>query len=130
VLPSIEGRNDPELVYNALSTAFAANPNIAGIYSGGAGIRGIIRFLQDRDLPRRIAVIAHELTPLSRKALAEGSFDAIIAQDGGHLIRSAVRVLKAKCDQAEIDRSQETIRIDVFLKENMPPDTNNEGDQI
>ena len=43
-------------------------------------------------------MIAHEVTGHSRQALADGVFwDAVINQDGGHEVRSAIRVLKAYC---------------------------------
>ena len=46
--------------------------------------------------------------------------DAVIAQDPGHEIRSAIRVLKALCDGVPIIEGQERIGIDVFLKDNLP----------
>ncbi len=120
-LPSIEGHDDPEVVERLLPVAFEANPDIGGIYSLGAGNMGLIRFLRQHKLDQKVVVIAHELTMTSREALSGGTFDAIISQDTGHLVRSAVRVLRAKSDKLEINPSQEIIRIDVFLKENMPP---------
>jgi LacI family transcriptional regulator len=122
-LPSIEGHDDPELVERLLPVALQANPDISGIYSLGAGNVGLVRFLRQHKLDQKFVVIAHELTMTSREALRHGTFDAIISQDTGHLIRSAIRVLRAKSDRLEINPSQETIRIDVFLKENMPPAT-------
>ena len=126
-LPSIEGRDDPALLERLLPVAFDANPRINGIYSLGAGNLGVVRFLRKNGLDQKIVVIAHELTVTSRAALLDGAFDAIISQDTGHLIRSAIRVLRARSDSLEINPSQETIRIDVYLKENMPPSTN--GDE-
>ena len=46
-----------------------------------------------------IVFIAHEVTEGSRRALIRGTIDAIINQDAGHEVRSAVRVLIAKADQ-------------------------------
>jgi len=36
-------------------------------------------------------------------------------------VRSAVRILRARSDNLPINPAQELIRIDVYLKENMPP---------
>ena len=121
VLASLEGRDDPDLIERLLPGALEDNPNIIGIYSSAAGNEGLLRVFQSRpELPRPL-VVAHELTPLSRKALGEGLFDAVISQDSGHLVRSAVRVMRANSDRMPINSAQERIRIDVYLKENMPP---------
>jgi len=42
------------------------------------------------------------------------------SQDSGHLVRSATRVLKATADRIAFDQTQERIRIDIYLRENMP----------
>lgn len=121
VLASLEGRDDPELLEKLLPVAFDANPGICGIYSSAAGNAGLIRFVQQMDSRQDIVVVGHELTPLSREALQQGIFDAIISQDTGHLVRSAVRILRAGVDNTPINPAQEQIRIDIYLKENMPP---------
>ena len=38
----------------------------------------------------------------------------------GHEVRSAVRVLIAKADNAPLIEAQERIRIDIFLRDNLP----------
>lgn len=120
VVASIEGRDDPDLILNMLPGVFAAYPDICGIYSSAAGNPGLIRFLEATGPHDDLVVIAHELTPASRAALGSGVFDAIISQDTGHLVRSAVRLLKATADRSPFDQTQERIRIDIYLRENMP----------
>lgn len=120
VLASLEGRDDPDLLEKLLPPTFEANPDVSGVYSSAAGNAGLIRFLRKREFSQDIVVVAHELTPLSREALELGIFDAIISQDTGHLVRSAVRILRARSDNSPINPAQEQIRIDVYLKENMP----------
>jgi len=41
-------------------------------------------------------------------------------QDAGHEVRSAIRVLKAKADGLAVIEAQERIRLDIFLKDNLP----------
>ena len=120
VVASIEGRDDPELIRQLLPEVFAAYPDLCGIYSSAAGNPGLIRFLEETGPHPELTVVAHELTPASRAALQSGTFDAIINQDTGHIIRSATRLLKATVDKAPFDRTQERIRIDIYLKENLP----------
>ena len=121
VLASLEGRDDPDLIQRLLPDAFAENPGIIGIYSSAAGNDGLLRFFDSHDQTHRPVVVAHELTDLSRRALASGHFDAVISQDAGHLVRSAVRIMRANSDRAPINLAQERIRIDIYLKENMGP---------
>lgn len=120
ILASLEGRDDPDLIERLMPGALRDNPDIIGIYSSAAGNEGLLSFLKGHpDMPRPI-VVAHELTPLSRGALNDQIFDAVISQDSGHLVRSAVRIMRAKVDRMPINSAQERIRIDIYLKENMP----------
>jgi LacI family transcriptional regulator len=65
-------------------------------------------------------VIGHELTPHARTALQSGAMDAVITQNVGHVMRSALRVLRDKSDRVPIDVSQEQIRIEIVIRENLP----------
>jgi LacI family transcriptional regulator len=121
VLASLEGRDDPDLIERLLPETLAENGDVVGIYSSAAGNEGLLRFFDTARPEPRPVVIAHELTTLSREALARGYFDAVISQDAGHLVRSAVRVMRATRDSLPINAAQERIRIDIYLKENMPP---------
>ena len=96
-----------------MPAVFEKHPIFVGIYSSAAGNGGLIEFLESQASARDVVVIAHELTATSRKALTTGTFDALISQDSGHIIRSAIRVLKSAADKLPIDPKQERIRIDV-----------------
>lgn len=122
VMASLEGRDDPDLIERLLPQAFSSTREIVGIYSSAAGNAGLIRHFARYPAAQPPVIIAHELTPLSRIALGKGLFDAVISQDSGHLVRSAVRIMRAHSDSAPINMAQERIRIDVYLKENLPPD--------
>lgn len=120
VLPVLEGFDDPLKVEQLTMEALSGHRDIVGIYSLGAGNRGLIRALQALPAGKRPAVIAHELTASTRLALSSGIIDALLNQDAGHEVRSAVRVLKAKADGLSVVEAQERIRIDIFLKDNLP----------
>ena len=120
VVNTLEGRDDADLIHKSLPELFAGNPEINGIYSAAAGNPGLIRYLQETGRHKDMVVVAHELTDSSREALASGIFDVVISQDTGHLVRSATRLLTATADQFPFDHSQERIRIDIHLCENMP----------
>ena len=68
---------------------------------------------------QRLVTVAHERTPYTERMLMSRALDAVIAQNQGHLVRSAIRVLRARCDAREPLASQEQIRIEILLKENL-----------
>jgi LacI family transcriptional regulator, galactose operon repressor len=119
VLPSVEIWDDAETTLRLLPRIFEDNPDIGGIYSLGGGNSGLVRALKDKRMAGSCVVIVHELTATSKTALEQGVFDAVIAQDFGHVVRSSIRMLRAKSDGLDTIPSQERIRIDVILKENL-----------
>ncbi|CAH0341866.1 LacI family DNA-binding transcriptional regulator [Rhizobium sp. CECT 9324] len=120
ILPVLEGRDDPATVEMLVSRLLAGRDDIIGLYSLGAGNRGLVRALEKLPSTNRPAVIAHELTETTRTALNAGLIDAVLNQDAGHEVRSAIRVLKAKADGLPVVAAQERIRLDIFLKDNLP----------
>ena len=119
-LPVVEGRDDASSCEAALSSLLDAETGIVGLYNIGAGNRGVIAALRKRKHAARLCVVAHELTGHSREALVDGTFDAILNQDPGHEARSAVRLLCALSDGREIEPGQERIRIEIYLRDNLP----------
>ena len=94
-------------------------PDLAGIYSLGAGNRGLFAALSARGRSD-LCVIVHELTGETRAALESSLVDAVLNQDAGHEVRSAIRVLRAKADGLPVNAAQERIRLDIFIKDNLP----------
>ena len=115
-----EGRDDNARNADLVKKLLGDEPALAGLYNIGAGNRGAIAALAASGRAEDIVFVGHELTPYTREALQTNVLDAVIAQDPGHEIRSAMRVLKALCDGAPIIEDQERIGIDVFLKDNLP----------
>ena len=120
LLPVREGRDDDARVEALATTLLNDNPDLIGIYSAGAGNGGIVAALERAGRARDTVFIAHELTPFSRCHLIRGTIDAIINQDAGHEARSATRLLIAEREGIPIYPGQERIRIDIFLRENVP----------
>ncbi|MGE0213277.1 MAG: LacI family DNA-binding transcriptional regulator [Parvibaculaceae bacterium] len=120
VLSPREARDDWRKVRATTLKLIEETPNLVGLYNAGAGNRGVVQALEETGRARDIVFIAHELTPHSRAALIAGAIDAVINQDAGHEVRSAVRVLTASVDRMPIVPEQERIRIDVFLPHNLP----------
>jgi len=119
-LPALEGRDDTERCRQVAKKLLAEQPGLVGIYSVGAGNRGIAEALEAAGRARDVVFIAHELTDFSRRYLMHGTMAAIINQDPGHEARSAARILLARCTSQPVIDDQERIRIDIFLRDNLP----------
>ena len=64
-------------------------------------------------------MIVHERTPFTENALKAGSVDAVIDQNPGHAVRSAIRVLRALSEGRDGQKEQDKIRIEILLAENL-----------
>jgi LacI family transcriptional regulator len=120
VLPVRESRDDMERSGELTKQLLREHPDLLGIYNVGGGTAGITAALETGGRSKHIVFIAHEVTEGSRRALIRGTIDVIINQDPGHEVRSAVRVLMAKADNAPLIEAQERIRIDIFMRDNLP----------
>ncbi|MFQ0812814.1 LacI family transcriptional regulator [Brucella anthropi] len=119
ILPVLEGFDEDPRVEKLVGRLLDERGDIAGIYSLGAGNSGLVKALA-KHASNRPLVIAHERDSVTSKALKDGIIHAVLAQDAGHEIRSAIRVLKASADRLAIVPGQEYIRIEIFLKDNLP----------
>ncbi len=120
LLPTLEGRDEDEQVEALTLALLRDHPDLVGIYNVGAGNAGVVAALESAGRARDIVFIGHELTAFSRKQLVRGTIDAVINQDPGHEVRSATRLLLAEREKTPIAVGQERIRIDIFLRENLP----------
>lgn len=120
-LPSLETHGDEARAHEIISNTINNNPGIIGAYIMSSEARTPLNAVAQKTDPHTLTVIAHELTDRTRKALVSGEVDAVIAQDPGHLVRSSVRLLRARCDKREIMKSQEQIRIEILIQENLLP---------
>jgi len=120
VLPTIELHDDGARTASVIDAAMRGRPRLSGVYAMGAsGITPLLSALRRTGRIEDLVVIAHELTPTTRAALEADEIAAVIAQNVGHLVRSALRVLRDISDERPIFAAQEQIRIDVVLRENM-----------
>lgn len=119
-LPTVESYDDPRRMEAVVLEAARSRPGLAGVYSMGTGNTPILEALRRSGLAGRPVVAAHELTPTTREALRTGEIAAVITQNVGHLVRSALRVLRTLCDGLPIFEAQERVRIEIVVRENLP----------
>ena len=120
LLPVREGRDDRVKVQAVAEQLLADHPDLIGLYNVGAGSGGSAAALEQAGRAREVVFITHELTEDTRRALIDGTIDVIINQDAGHEVRSAIRVLMSKADKLPIVEQMERIRIDIYLRDNIP----------
>lgn len=118
VLPSLETYGDRERAAHVIRNSFDSHDDIIGIYILSSEARVPLEVVLKEVKSRHRVIIAHERTPFTEASLKSGQIDALITQDPGHLVRSAIRILRARKDRRGILASQEKIRIEILIREN------------
>ncbi|MCC5969731.1 MAG: LacI family DNA-binding transcriptional regulator [Pararhodobacter sp.] len=123
LLPAIEVQDRPEVMRKRLSDALAEAANageaVTGIYSIGAGNRGLIDVLEGLEGPRPVVVL-HELTPVSRAGLECGLIDAVIDQKPAEEVALAIAAMKALADGRCPEDVARAIVPAIYLPDNLP----------
>ena len=120
LLAPLEGQDRSESTEALVRQLLAQEPQLKGLYSIGAGNRGIHTALVAAGAAGRVVWVCHELTPHARGALLEGVMAAVINQGAAHEVRSACRVAIANLSGERLLHDQERIRIEIFVKDNLP----------
>ncbi len=118
-LPSLETYGNPERAQEIIESTVRNNSDLVGVYVMSSEARPPLSVVNALSGTTDLIKVAHERTPFTETALNVGKLDAIIAQDPGHLVRSAVRKLKATIDGRQASGSQERIRVEVILRTNL-----------
>lgn len=117
LLPPVEVEDSPDRMHALLGRALRDDPGITGIYSIGAGNRGLIPLMRDMG-NRRPFVVLHELTPQARAALQDDLIDVVIDQKPAEEVACALDVMKAIADGETPVPA--TITPAIFFKDNLP----------
>ena len=123
VLPSLETHGDPDRTRAVIRNSYAHRADIVAAYVLSSEARPALEAIAEYRDPASQVIIAHERTQFTEMMLNEGTLDAVIAQNPGHLVRSAVRLLRARTDGRQPLASQERVRIEILIKENLGQET-------
>lgn len=96
VLEAVECRDRDDLAEARTRELLAAHGDLVGLYSAGAGNRGIYRALQSAGVGGRLAWVCHELTAHTRAALQEGMATAVISQPAAEEARTCCTLALAQ----------------------------------
>lgn len=119
ILPSLETRGDRDRAKAVIGETLRHRGDVVGVYVVGSEARIPVSTIAAARSLERITLVAHERTPFTERALMRGEIDAVIAQDPGHAVRSATRILRAQLQNVEPIAAQERIRNEILLKENL-----------
>lgn len=119
LLPIAEGADDPQRIYKLVGEALCADDELTGIYSIGAGNRGLFDALRGHSGARPL-VIVHELVPHSREALEGGLIDAVIDQKPADEIAAVLDAMKTLSDREALAPAFGEISPAIFLRDNLP----------
>ncbi|MFV0322004.1 MAG: substrate-binding domain-containing protein [Alphaproteobacteria bacterium] len=119
ILSPVYGYDDFEKVYQYLDELFREHADIDAIYSLGAGNRGLVRLLEERQNKKKIQVVAHEVTEVSRKALIAGYFDVVLSQNVESEIQQSIEILLNILEN-RISKNLIKPNIQIFLRDNLP----------
>ena len=119
VLPSLETHADPERTRRIIQRTLDHTGDVVALYVLSSEARIPIACALEFVRLDEMVVVAHERTPFSVTALKSGQIDALIAQNPGHAVRSAVRLLRARTDNREALRAQDQLRIEILLIDNL-----------
>ena len=121
--PSLETRGRLDQADHVIGNFMRQQSDVVAVYALGsearAAITAVALHARSSRQSGRMTLVAHERTPFTEQALEDGSLDAIIAQDPGHAVRSAVRILRAQMDGRAPFAAQEKIRNEVLFFENL-----------
>lgn len=119
MLPPVEGKDNADDTERVIGELLDEHGDeIIALYNIGAGSRGLIAALEKSGRREDIVVVAHELSPQSRKALLDGTIDVILSQDAEYEVGRAVTLLRQLCD-GETEIKNAFVRTDIFLPDNV-----------
>ena len=118
LLPPAEGLDDGPPAAAIVRDLLRAHDDLVGLYSIGAGNRGIIEALEQSGRQHDLVVVGHELTRHTRAALLTGTFDAVLHQSVADEVAVAVEALRAAAD-GDAGHVPAPIRIDIFMRDNV-----------
>lgn len=101
---------------------FDENPDLKGVYLSGGGQPKLIKALARNRNPSH-TIIGHELSPISRTALEQGTFQALVAHDMAHVARMAIDAAMALTNARDVAPLKDIslcCSINVYVPENLP----------
>ena len=119
VLPSLETYGSENRTEQVIRLSLENYPDLCGANIMSSDAELSVLAIERTIGLRKLVKLAHERIGVTENALRYNQLDAVIAQNTGQAVKSAIRIMKARCERREPFTSQETIRIEILLKQNL-----------
>ncbi|MBF9033078.1 substrate-binding domain-containing protein [Rhodobacterales bacterium HKCCE2091] len=120
VLDTLVNLETRQLTYEATLDLLARHPDLAGIYCAGGGMEGAIAALREAKAPGDVALVVNELTPESRKGLADRFVTMVISTPLGQACADVTRLAALVRDGDSVPvPGQHFLRPDLYLPESV-----------
>jgi LacI family transcriptional regulator len=113
--------SSPNVVARVIGEAFAGAASVAGIFSTGGTTRAVAAALDVAQFVPRPVFVGYDLTTFSRRYLAEGDMDAVIAQSPADQIAKTLAMLMRASDGETLETGAGDVQIEIFMRYNLPP---------
>ncbi len=120
VLPVCETFDQPNAVHAAITQTLKSHPNLSGVYSIGAGHKGLFSALAPLET-RRPVVVLHDLVARVRSAITDDLADAVIDQKPAQQIAMALDAMRTLSDGETLHPDFGTIIPSLHFQDNLPP---------
>ena len=108
-----EGHDDAGENYRHTLALLDQQPDLVGIYNVGGSSGGITRALRER-AREDVVFVGHGLTSDTRRALLDGTMDAVFDQDPDVLLDRAIYSL------TKWETGPAPLKLDIYFRENLP----------
>jgi LacI family transcriptional regulator len=111
---------DGTLAHEAVLDLLGRRPNLKGLYVAGGGVEGVIAALRAEVAPGQIAVVAPELTEVTRPALADNYVSAVVATPLPALSQQIAAQMAASLTPGEaLPPGQTFLPFEIYVSENI-----------
>jgi len=118
-LPTLETYANETRTRQVISRILEHEKDVVAVYVLSSEARvPVTHMAHYRDLSS-LVIVVHERTPFNEQSLKDEHIDAILAQNPGNAVRSALRILRARSEQRISEATQERLRIEIVLKDNL-----------
>lgn len=96
----------------------ADTPDLVGLYVNGGGVTGAIAALQAVGAAGRVVTVGHDLTPVTREALIDGTMTMVISHPLAELAREAIDGMIRACAQPASNLTS-IVPFEIYTRENL-----------
>jgi LacI family transcriptional regulator len=115
----LEGYDEDAATEAAARQLLQLHPDLAGIYSFGAGNAGLIAAIEAARPAEPPRVVVHELSDSTRAGLRSGAIDVVLDQNPDGEIRAAIAAARQVALSPDAEIHSEPIEIGIFLRDNL-----------